>query len=1095
MQAEGTSEISLADGGMANTGYIEYSGSGNAALNLAGIISFKSSTGSTLIVINDGSNELCPERFKHCDHLWPGNSWVIDPSRAKLEVIGTGSSFSMSGTATVSIINGGGSTFGDLYLRPGVSSVTGGNIIFGTGVTGQPFRIDATESLNNLAVNTTGAANEVQLMVNPLLLNGNLELNNAGSTFTANGINVTVKGNFLNNGIYNAGANTTIFNGSTQSISGVNDPAFNNLNVSSSVKLSLNRDISVNGNLNITGGILEATLFNLTARGNVINNGLITNSPAPATSRIYLNGTSLQTISGTGSFGRIELDNGAGARLVNDISLSEEFKLTNGILDINQYALTLEQNSFITGGSFGVTKMIKSDGVFSNGGVIKYFNGGYSGNFLYPVGVTGKYTPASLNVTATAAGFVRINLINSRHPATLSPYNVLNFYWETESSVTGFDGNLTVKYEPADVTGTESQYVAGRLIVPPGTGWSKAAAGPATDNVDEAVHTIYFNFPAGTSNLGGQFTAGYTSDLPNTIPVYTSNTVYGSWDSPANWTPVAPSGGPNGFAVIIKPGNTIYTNGNRRFAFKTTINGTLEVGTSYGHNLGTVDGTGKLYLQQANLPAGDFVSFLGCSGGTLEFGGSANYTMVADRIDTVRNLMFTGTGVRTLPDKDLVVCNQLVIDGPSVDNHFNRKLSVGGSFDLNSGLFLSGSGNGATIAFNGTTPQSIMGFNGTSPLNNLEINNNAGLTLNSMIEMNGNLMLTNGVITSSQANILRMTNQSATSAAGSTTSFVNGPISKNQFGGVDFTFPTGKGSRFGKIKIVNPQTGIWEAEYFNAGYPDLSVTGTLTKAGSSEYWRLTSPSDGKTATVQLRWDAQSDINPLTTTNGITDIRVAEYNGADWAEKSSSVPAGTDTDGTVQTLSNIPVNNTGHPRYYTLGSTSSVKPTITLGLSPVISRCVLSASLPYIAVTGSPDQYMIDFDVAANLAGFADVTWTTLPVSPVTIAVPAGEAPGTYNAYIRVRSSLPVNQGLPVSFTITITPVLNWTGAVSSDWNLATNWACGSIPVGANSIIIPDVPNKPVLNLGSTGSVNNLTIDRVLTYRFRKYTPCGRNNHK
>lgn len=1077
LMAEGSSEINLADGGMANTGYIEYSGSGNAVLTINGSGLLKAAQIRRSLSLTTGLLKYTQTGTSAVTIFGAGTTDIVDQSRAKLEVTGTGSSFTMSGASVLSIISGGGTTFGDLFLRPEISSVTGGDIIFGTGTSGQVYKLDAVHPLYNVTVNAAGlSANELQLMVNPLVLNGNLLLNNTNSTLTSNNIDLTLKGNFINNGIYHAGTNTTTFNGSSQSISGSNDPLFRNLTVSPTVKLILNRDITVNGSIAVTSGILEASSFNLTVKGNVLNNGLITNSPAPATSRIYLNGTSLQTISGTGSFGRIELDNGSGARLGNDISLSEEFKLTNGILDINQFALTLGQSSFITGSSFGLTRMIKSDGVFSNGGVIKYFNGGYSGTFLYPVGVSGKYTPASLNITATSSGFVRMNLINSRHPATLAPYNVLNFYWETESSVTGFDGNLTVEYEPADVTGTESQYVAGRLIIPPGTGWSKAAAGPATDNVDEAAHTVYFNFPAGTSNLGGQFTAGYTSDLPNTIPVYTSNTVYGSWDSPSNWTPAAPAGGPNGFAVIIKPGNTVYTNGNRRFAFKTTINGTLEVGTSYGHNLGTVDGTGKLSLQQANLPAGDFVSFLGCSGGTLEYGGSLNYTIVADRIDTVRNLMFTGTGIRTLPDKDLVVCNQLLIDGPLVDNHSNRKLTVGGSFDLNSGSFLCGSGNSATITFNGTTPQSIMGFNGTSPLNNLEINNTAGLTLNSMIEMNGNLLLTNGVITTTQTNILRMTNQSATSASGSMISYVSGPVSKNQFGGVDFTFPTGKGSRFGKIKIVNPQSGIWEAEYFNAGYPDLSVTGTLIKAGSSEYWKLTSPSDGNTAAVQLRWDAQSDITPLTTTNGINDIRVAEYNGADWAEKSSSAPAGNDTDGTVQTLSNIPVNNSGHPRYYTLGSTSGVKPTITPGLSPVISRCVLSASLPYTAVTGSPDQYMIDFDAAANLAGFADVTWTVLPASPVLIAVPAGAAPGVYNAFIRVRSSVPVNQGLPVSFSITITPGINWTGSLSSDWNTAANWSCGSVPVGGTSITVPDVPNKPVLNLGSTGSVNNLTID-------------------
>jgi hypothetical protein len=467
--------------------------------------------------------------------------------------------------------------------------------------------------------------------------------------------------------------------------------------VSPSVKLSLSRDISVNSTLNITGGILEASTFNLTVRGNIINNGSHTTSPSPATGRLYLNGTQVQHIAGSGSFGRIELDNVSGAILDNNLTLSENLALTNGLLDINQYMLTLGPESNITGGGYGVSKMIRSDGVYSNGGIVKYFNAGYTGAFVYPSGVSGKYTPATLTVNSTASGSVRINIINEKHPATLSPYNVLNYYWEAESSISGFEGNLTLSYAETDVTGDESQYVAARLIIPPGTGWSKAAAGSTTDNVDEVAHTISFDFPTGTTNLGGQFTAGYDSDLPTSIPVYTSNVVSGNWDNPDSWSPIAPAGGPNGFAVVINPGHTIYTNGNKRFSYRLTIDGTLDVGTTYGHNLGTVGGTGTLALQQANLPAGDFSLFLNCSGGTLEYGGSTNYTIVADRIDTVKNLFFTGTGTRTLPDKDLTICNQLLIDGPTLDNYFNRKLTIGGSFDLTAGVFLSGSGPGATV--------------------------------------------------------------------------------------------------------------------------------------------------------------------------------------------------------------------------------------------------------------------------------------------------------------------------------------------------------------------------------------------------------------
>jgi len=47
------------------------------------------------------------------------------------------------------------------------------------------------------------------------------------------------------------------------------------------------------------------------------------------------------TAIGAGTYGRLELNNAAGARLLNNISLAQDFLLTNGVLDINQFLLSL----------------------------------------------------------------------------------------------------------------------------------------------------------------------------------------------------------------------------------------------------------------------------------------------------------------------------------------------------------------------------------------------------------------------------------------------------------------------------------------------------------------------------------------------------------------------------------------------------------------------------------------------------------------------------------------------------------------------------------------------------------------------------------
>ena len=61
------------------------------------------------------------------------NGNAANTTNAKLEVLNSGSKFNMSGGTITIERGGGGNTYGDLYLRPAASSVTGGDIIFTQG--------------------------------------------------------------------------------------------------------------------------------------------------------------------------------------------------------------------------------------------------------------------------------------------------------------------------------------------------------------------------------------------------------------------------------------------------------------------------------------------------------------------------------------------------------------------------------------------------------------------------------------------------------------------------------------------------------------------------------------------------------------------------------------------------------------------------------------------------------------------------------------------------------------------------------------------------------------------------------------------------
>lgn len=939
-------------------------------------------------------------------------------TRGKLEIVNSGSAFNMSG-GTLTIVRGGGTTFGDLYIRPASSTVTGGTIIFTNTIPNsiQNYTMDATVPLNNLTITQGGAGGTnatVTLMTNPLVLNGTLTFSNNKSFFNSNNNNVTIKQDLVNNGAtacYIYGTNVTTFSGATQNVSGSAVTNFYDLVVSPTISLTVNNNFNINRDLTISSGnlFLNAYKASVLNGGNFINDGAYTDNDV--TGGVSMAGSSQQQISGTGSYQRLEINNSAGVVLANDITLLHDLVMTTGVFNIKSSNLVLNTGADISGASFSSSKMIKTDGVASSAGLTKFFPIINSTTaFTFPVGVTGKYTPAlySINTNATI-GYINVNPVNSYQPTVLNASKVLDYYWNISSSgISGFEGNLTLTYLVADVKGTESDYIAAWLQLP-GTYWSKAAVGAGTDNVNETTHKITFNYAAGSSNLNGDYTAGEDFAIPNQIPTYISNS-NGNWSDNTIWTPVGsspacPVGGPNGYIVIIK--DSVATNVNHCFAYSTNIRGTGKLAVitpTYGHNFGTVDGdstlgTGTLYLQSGNMPAGNFTLFLDCAGnGTLEYGGSGSYTLILNGITTLPNLTASGTGTRVLPNTDLVICNKLKISGPTLDNSVSsRKLTINGSMErYNTGAFLSGSGSTATVTFSGTSAQTLGGttgnFIGANAFNNLEVNNSAGLSIgnNGNIEVNGNLLLTNGVITTSSTNSLSILNTAASAViptGGSSSSYISGPLKKQITNGGSFIYPLGKGAVNGHTFTLTSSssgTSTFTAEYFTPNATSTSLTSPLLYLNSREYWGVTT-TGSKTAKIKMAWDSQSDLNGTMTQNGVTDLQAAEYNSgtSSWVGLTSTT-TGSNSIGDVTTTANV--NLSTSTKNYSIGSITSTKPTATLSPSGAVCG---TAGIPVTFTSSVP--ITLNYTLSYKLNGVAQ-TPIVVTALPFTLPTPT---PGTY----------------------------------------------------------------------------------------------------
>ncbi|GAB1451512.1 hypothetical protein MASR2M47_15680 [Draconibacterium sp.] len=108
--------------------------------------------------------------------------------------------------------------------------------------------------------------------------------------------------------------------------------------------------------------------------------------------------------------------------------------------------------------------------------------------------------------------------------------------------------------------------------------------------------------------------------------------------------------------------------------------------------------------------------------------------------------------------------------------------------------------------------------------------------------------------------------------------------------------------------------------------------------------------------------------------------------------------------------------------YNFSVTVNPVPSITLGANQSVCRGITSANLTYSATTNSPDQYSIDYNAAAETAGFIDVTNASLSASPIVLIIPPAAAPATYDATLTVRNSTTGCISSASSMSVTVYPV-------------------------------------------------------------------------
>jgi hypothetical protein len=134
---------------------------------------------------------------------------------------------------------------------------------------------------------------------------------------------------------------------------------------------------------------------------------------------------------------------------------------------------------------------------------------------------------------------------------------------------------------------------------------------------------------------------------------------------------------------------------------------------------------------------------------------------------------------------------------------------------------------------------------------------------------------------------------------------VDGPVYKT--GNTAFTFPLGKNNAYAPVSITAPSlvTDAFRAQYFStpphdAGYDTTQHDLSLHHLSRREYFILDRTNGTATPKVTLSWK--------TIRSGVVDVlgdlRVARWNGSTWKDEGNGGTAGTNAEGTIQSLNNI-----------------------------------------------------------------------------------------------------------------------------------------------------------------------------------------------
>ncbi len=518
------------------------------------------------------------------------------------------------------------------------------------------------------------------------------------------------------------------------------------------------------------------------------------------------------------------------------------------------------------------------------------------------------------------------------------------------------------------------------------------------------------------------------------------------------------------FANTTYPNLNVSLNGAFNFGGYTTINDTLQInsgGSVYtsGPTYGTTTTRGSLLLYYTGGSTTRGAEWNSASGAGYPYNVQVSNSTTLDPGGS----SYTGTTFN--------VKNNLTIDAGSAiymdysSHNMTVPLTIGGNLNLNGALSESGTAggdinvagnwinngtgsnffaNGRAVTFNGTAAQSLGGTNATAAsyaFAYMTINNTStGVTLGQPITVANVLTLTQGLVATTTANTLTLTNTAATAVTGgsnSPASYVSGPLnwtlpaSLSAGTGV-YTFPVGISGTylpFGMTTLTTGSTGPVVQVTANSGGPASGAAdgNTLSAISSSEYWYAKIIS-GTFTSASISLYQQSAISPFNA--------VGQSNTGSAAGPYSSLAGTYNVISYPNQVTNSTMTSTQPLGYFCFGSKTAPSITSVTGTSPIATT-----NQGYIGQTLTINGSNLSGATAVTVGG-TSVSIVTNTASTITFVLPAG-ASGS------VVVTNPSGSGTSPSSVVNLGYITN----ASADWAVGSTWLGGSVPpAGATTTV-------------------------------------------